>query len=71
MNKADFLAEVLEACALFHWEVNGAYKHYQIIAITHNFVQISIIHFEAKKQWAQVVDFDNNDELIDKMLDEL
>ncbi len=71
MNRDDLLNDILDACAFFNWEVNGAYKHYQIIAITHNFVQISIIHFEAKKQWAEVVDFDNNDELIDKMLDEL
>ena len=71
MNKEEFLKEILEACAFFHWEFYGTYKNYQIVAITPSFIQISIIHFQAKEQWAEVVDFDNDEGLIDKMLDRL
>ena len=71
MNKEEFLKEILEACAFFHWEFYGTYKNYQIVAVTPSFIQISIIHFHAKEQWAEVVDFDNDEGLIDKMLDKL
>ena len=71
MNKEEFLSEILEACAFFHWEFYGTYKNYQIVAVTPSFIQISILHFQAKEQWAEVVDFDNDEGLIDKMLDKL
>jgi hypothetical protein len=71
MNKEEFLKEILEACAFFHWEFYGTYKNYQIVAVTPSFIQISIIHFQAKEQWAEIVDFDNDEGLIDKMLDKL
>ena len=71
MNRDDLLNDILAACAFYHWEISGAYKHYQIVAITSSFVQISIIHFDSKEQWAEVVDFDNDEGLIDKILDKL
>jgi len=71
MNREEFLSEILAACALFHWEIYGAYKNYQIVAVTPSFIQVSIIHFEAKEQWAEVIDFANDQDLLDKMLDKL
>lgn len=71
MNKEEFLSEILEACAFFHWEYYGTYKNYHIVAVTPGFIQISIIHFQAKEQWAEIVDFNNDEGLIDKMLDKL
>jgi len=71
MTRDEFLHDVIDACAFFHWEYYGAYKHYQIIAVTTSFIQISIIHFDSKEQWAEVVDFNNDEGLIDKMLDKL
>ena len=71
MNRDDLLKDIIDACAFYHWEISGAYKHYQIIAVTSSFIQISIIHFDNKEQWAEVVDFQNDKGLIDKMLDRL
>jgi hypothetical protein len=71
MTRDDFLNDIIDACAFFHWEIYGAYKHYQIIAVTSSFVQISVIHFDSKEQWAEVLDFQNDEGLIDKMLDRL
>jgi len=71
MNRDDFLNDIIDACAFFHWEIYGAYKHYQIIAVTSSFVQISVIHFDSKEQWAEVLDFQNDEKLIDNMLDRL
>ena len=71
MTRDEFLHDVIDACAFFHWEYYGAYKNYQIIAVTSSFIQISIIHFDSKEQWAEVVDFNNDEGLIDKMLDKL
>lgn len=71
MTRDEFLHDVIDACAFYHWEISGAYKNYQIIAVTSSFIQISIIHFDSKEQWAEVVDFNNDEGLIDKMLDKL
>jgi len=71
MTRDEFLHDVIDACAFYHWEIYGAYKNYQIIAVTSSFIQISIIHFDSKEQWAEVVDFNNDEGLIDKMLDKL
>lgn len=71
MTRDEFLNDIIDACAFYHWEIMGAYKHYQIIAVTSSFVQISVIHFDQKEQWAEVLDFQNDDKLIDNMLDRL
>ena len=71
MTRDEFLNDIIDACAFYHWEITGAYKHYQIIAVTSSFVQISVIHFDQKEQWAEVLDFQNDEKLIDNMLDRL
>ena len=71
MTRDEFLNDIIDACAFYHWEITGAYKHYQIIAVTSSFVQISVIHFDQKEQWAEVLDFQNYEGLIDEMLDRL
>ncbi len=71
MTRDEFLNDIIDACAFYHWEIMGAYKHYQIIAVTSSFVQISVIHFDQKEQWAEVLDFQNDEKLIDNMLDRL
>ena len=71
MTRDEFLNDIIDACAFYRWEIMGAYKHYQIIAVTSSFVQISVIHFDSKEQWAEVLDFQNDEKLIDNMLDRL
>ncbi len=68
MNKENFLKEVLNACAMFHYEIMGAFRHYTIKAYTTHFVQISVIHVDQKEQYTEVYDFENNEDLIDEML---
>jgi hypothetical protein len=71
MTRDDYLEIILEACAFVNWEVYGIYKHYQIVAITNGFVQISIISYSQEESYGEVVDFDNTEDLIDDMLDYL
>lgn len=71
MTRDDFLEEVLEACEFFHWNVLGVYKYYQIVSITNNFVCISVIHYCEKESYAQVLEFQNDESLIDNMIEVL
>ena len=71
MNKDEFLEEVLEACGYYHWEVEGVYKHYEIVAITQNFVRVSVISWGFDSGYAEAIDFQNDENLIDDMIDVL
>ena len=71
MNKEEFLEEVLESCSFYHWEFNGIYKHYEIVSITQNFVRVSVISWGFETGYAEVIDFQNDEQLIYDMLDNL
>jgi hypothetical protein len=71
MTKDDFLEQILEACSAYHWEFNGTYKHYEIASITSHIVSITVISFGYDAGYADMVDFQNDEDLIDKMLDKL
>ena len=71
MTRDDFLEEVLEACEFFHWNVLGVYKYYQIVSITNNFVCISVIHYCEKESYAEVLEFQNDSDLLDAMIEVL
>jgi len=71
MSKKDFLQEILDACALFHYEVMGAFRYYTIKAYTTHFVQVTVIHVCQEHQYTEVFDFENNECLIDEMLTKL
>ena len=68
MTRDDYLQDVLDACSFFHWEILGIYKYYQIVSISDLYVQISIIHYSKDDNYAQVLDFDNNESLIDQLI---
>jgi len=71
MTRDDFLEEVLDACEFFHWNVLGVYKYYQIVSITNNFVCISVIHYCEKESYAEVLEFQNDESLLDAMIEVL
>ena len=69
MTKDEFLEQILEACSAYHWEFNGTYKHYEIASITSHVVSITVVSFGFDNGYADIVDFQNDEELIDKMLE--
>tara|TARA_R110002012_G_scaffold152094_1_gene312023 strand:- start:3670 stop:3885 length:216 start_codon:yes stop_codon:yes gene_type:complete len=69
MTKDEFLEQILEACSAYHWEFNGTYKHYEIASITSHVVSITVVSFGFDSGYADIVDFQNDEELIDKMLE--
>ena len=71
MDKEGFINQVLEACSAYHWEFEGTYKHYELVAITQNFVRVSVISWGFDSGYAEVIDFQNDEELIDDMLNNL
>lgn len=71
MTRDDFIIEVLDACANFHWEFNGVYKHYELVAVTNNFVRISVISWGFETGYAKCLDFQNDINLIDDLLNTL
>jgi hypothetical protein len=71
MTKDEFLEQILEACSAYHWEFNGTYKHYEIASITSHVVSITVVSFGFDNGYADIVDFQNDEELIDKMLEKL
>lgn len=71
MTRNDFLDEVLDACSFYWWEIHGVYCHYEIVSVTSHFVQISKIHWGFDSGYAEVVDLENNEDLIDKMIEVL
>lgn len=71
MNKAEFLEEVLEACSAYAWEFEGVYKHYELVAITQNFVRVSVISWGFDSGYAEVIDFQNDESLVDEMINNL
>jgi hypothetical protein len=71
MSKDEFLEQILEACSAYHWQIHGVYKHYEIAAITAHVVSITVISWSINNGYADMIDFQNDDELIDKMLDRL
>jgi len=71
MTRDDFLHEILEACSFYWWEVQGIYTHYEILAITPHFIEIHKIHWGFDDGYAEVLQFANNELLIDEMLNTL
>ena len=71
MTRNDFIEEVLEACSAFHWEFNGIYKHYELVAVTTNFVRVSVISWGFETGYAECLDFQNDEGLIDELLEKL
>ena len=71
MTKDEFLEQILEACSAYHWEVNGTYKHYEIASITSHVVSITVVSFGFDSGYADIIDFQNDEDLIDKMLEKL
>ena len=71
MTRDDFIVEVLEACSAYHWEFNCIYKHYELVAVTTNFVRISVISWGFETGYAECIDFQNDEELIDNLLNTL
>lgn len=71
MTKDEFLEQILEACSAYHWEFNGTYKHYEIASITSHVVSITVVSFGFDNGYADIVDFQNDEDLIDKMLEKL
>ncbi len=69
MTKDEFLEQILEACSAYHWEFNGTYKHYEIASITSHVVSITVVSFGFDSGYADIVDFQNDEDLIDKMLE--
>jgi hypothetical protein len=71
MNKEGFINQVLEACSLYAWEFEGIYKHYELVSITQNLVRVSVISWGFDSGYAEVIDFQNDQDLIDDMLNVL
>lgn len=71
MSRDEYLEEVLEACSFYHWEFEGIYKHYELVSITQNFVRVSVISWGFDSGYAEVIDFQNDQDLIDDMLNVL
>jgi|TARA_R100000084_G_scaffold102584_1_gene58260 hypothetical protein len=71
MTKDEFLEQILEACSAYHWEFNGTYKHYEIASITSHVVSITVVSFGFDSGYADIIDFQNDEDLIDKMLEKL
>jgi hypothetical protein len=71
MTRNEFLEDILKACEFYYWNVLGVYKYYQIVSITNYFVCISVIHYCEKESYAEVLEFQNDEELIDNMIEVL
>ena len=65
------LIDVLEACAVFHWEFNGVWKNYEIDTITTNLVHITVLSWGYDGGYAEEVQFQNDETLIDTILEKL
>ena len=71
MTRNDFLLDVLDACAAFHWEFNGVWKNYEIDTITTNLVNITVLSWGYDGGYAEEVQFQNDETLIDTILEKL
>lgn len=71
MTRNEFLKDVLEACSFFSWEINGVWKHFDIVLISTNIIKISVVSWGFDEGYTEVVEFQNDETLIDSMLDKL
>lgn len=68
MNKYQFIKEIFNACSNFHWEFTGTYKHYEISVITDHYISISVISWGYDEGYAERLDFENDEFLLDNLI---
>ena len=71
MNRNEFIEEVIEACQGYRHEVQEQYVEYYLLGISDNFVRIELRYFDEHSEVCTTLEFQNDEDLIESLIDEL
>ena len=71
MDRNQFIDQVLEACELFRYDVCGQYIKYYLLGVSDNLVRVEMRYFDDYSEVCTTLEFQNDEDLIDALIDEL
>ena len=71
MDRTMFIDQVLESCGVYRYDILGQYVKYYLLGISDNLVRVEMRYFDEHSEVCTTLEFQNNEELIDALIDEL
>ena len=71
MNREGFIEEVLLACQNYRSEFQDQYVEYYLLGISDNLVRIELRYFDEHSEVCSTLEFQNDEDLIDTLIEEL
>jgi len=71
MDRNEFIEEVIEACQNYRYEVQEQYVEYYLLGISDNLVRIELRYFDEHSEVCTTLEFQNDEDLIDTLIEEL
>ena len=66
-----FIYQVLESCELYRYDILGQYVKYYLLCVSDNLVRVEMRYFDEYSDVCTTLEFQNDEELIDALIDEL
>jgi hypothetical protein len=71
MDRTMFIDQVLESCELYRYDILGQYVKYYLLGVSDNLVRVEMRYFDEHSEVCTTLEFQNDKELIDALIDEL
>jgi len=66
-----FIDQVLESCEVYRYYILGQYVKYYLLGVSDNLVRVEMRYFDEHSEVCTTLEFQNDEELIDALIDEL
>jgi len=71
MDRNEFIEEVIEACQNYRFEVQEQYVEYYLLGVSDDLVRVELRYFDKVSEVCTTLEFKNDEDLIDTLIEEL